>query len=323
MKGQPAQFAFCFILFALAGMNGGQASCALPNQIANGQIADASKIMGNYNALVDCITTGAPAGTTGSVQYNAGNGALGGVGPLTNGQLVIGSTGNAPQAATLAGGNGITITNGPGAITISSASGAGSGLYSQVMSATPQSGWTGLSNWLNQSSATVTDSPVGIAIRAPSSGNNDNISGRFMAAPTPPYRIRALIAATRNSTGYGSVNLGWYDGTNKMILESYTIAGGNSPKLIVNTWNSPTSYNGQVFESAANAFSQPIWLEIADDGNSISAGFSQDGANFITLYTVAKSSSFLGGAGFNNVVFSVNPHGGQAIGTLMSWQVIQ
>lgn len=40
------------------------------------------------------------------------------VGPLTNGQLVIGSTGVAPVAATLTAGTGISITNGAGSITL-------------------------------------------------------------------------------------------------------------------------------------------------------------------------------------------------------------
>jgi hypothetical protein len=43
---------------------------------------------------------------------------------LTNGQVLIGNTGNAPTAATLTAGSGVTITNGAGSITIaSSASG--------------------------------------------------------------------------------------------------------------------------------------------------------------------------------------------------------
>ena len=41
------------------------------------------------------------------------------VGALTNGQLVIGSTGNAPSKATLIAGSSISIVNGPGTITIS------------------------------------------------------------------------------------------------------------------------------------------------------------------------------------------------------------
>ena len=46
------------------------------------------------------------------------------LGPLTNGQLIIGSTGLAPALATLTQGSGVTITNGAGTITIS-ATGSG------------------------------------------------------------------------------------------------------------------------------------------------------------------------------------------------------
>ena len=49
--------------------------------------------------------------------YGAG-GALSEVGPLTNGQLIIGSTGLAPAAAALIPGPGIAITNGAGTITV-------------------------------------------------------------------------------------------------------------------------------------------------------------------------------------------------------------
>lgn len=47
------------------------------------------------------------------------------LGPLTNGQLVIGSTGNDPAAATLTAGTGIGITNAAGSITVNS---VGSGM---------------------------------------------------------------------------------------------------------------------------------------------------------------------------------------------------
>lgn len=47
------------------------------------------------------------------------------LGPLTDGQLVIGSTGVDPAAATLTAGTGVTITNGAGSITINA---TGSGL---------------------------------------------------------------------------------------------------------------------------------------------------------------------------------------------------
>lgn len=45
------------------------------------------------------------------------------LGPLTNGQLAIGSTGADPSAATLTAGTGVSITNGAGSITINATGG--------------------------------------------------------------------------------------------------------------------------------------------------------------------------------------------------------
>jgi hypothetical protein len=87
--------------------------------------------MANFNAIITCAS---PAGSAGALQYNTGS-SLGSVGPLTNGQLVIGSTGNPPQAATLSAGTGVTITNGPGSVTIS-ASGSGGSAWTVVTSNT-------------------------------------------------------------------------------------------------------------------------------------------------------------------------------------------
>jgi hypothetical protein len=257
----------------------------------------------------------APGGVTNAIEYKSSSTNLGGAGPLANGQLVIGVTGGAPQAKTLAAAAGIAISNSAGNITISTAG----DLYHQVMSATPTSATAGLTSWLNQGSAVVSDSAVGICIDAPTSGTAANVSGRYAAAPTAPYKITALIAATRNSTNYSGVGIGWYDGTNKLQTLQYLINNGSAPILVVNQYNNPTSFSSYNAVSLANAFSQPIWLQIADDGTTVSFMFSQDGANFVSLYSVAKSSGFLGASGYSNVIFVVNPQGGRTLGTLMSW----
>ena len=81
--------------------------------------------MANFNALVACLNSAAPGGATNAVQFNAGNGSLGGVGPLTSGQVIIGATGGAPQAQTLTAGTGIAITNAAGSVTIAATGGGG------------------------------------------------------------------------------------------------------------------------------------------------------------------------------------------------------
>jgi hypothetical protein len=292
----------------LSGFNPAAAQCALPYQLTNSELADATKVMADFRALVKCFNL---RGATNSIEYKSSTpGGFGGAGPLVNGQALIGATGGVPQARTLAAGTGIAISNAAGSITIS---------LGGVMSATPTSATTGLTNWLNQGSAVVSDSAVGICIDAPTSGTAANISSRYMAAPIPPYKITALIAATRNSTDYSAVGIGWYDGTSKLQLLNYAINAGGAPIVVVNEMNSPTSFHANDVVSSFNAFSQPIWLQLADDGTTVSFLFSQDGANFIPLFSVAKSSGFLGAGGYSNVAFFVAPQGGRTLGTLMSW----
>lgn len=73
-----------------------------------------------------------PGGSTYSIQYKSGTATFGGVNPLTNGQLVIGSTGVAPVAAALTAGVGITVTNGAGSITVANSSPAVNGMLPLV-----------------------------------------------------------------------------------------------------------------------------------------------------------------------------------------------
>lgn len=95
------------------------AACTLPYQLQNGQTVSTAQVMANYNALLGCVNSQSPDGSANAVQINSGSGTFAGVGPLTNGQLVIGSTGNAPVAAALTAGSGIQIDNGPGNVTVS------------------------------------------------------------------------------------------------------------------------------------------------------------------------------------------------------------
>lgn len=59
-------------------------------------------------------------GTQNSLVYFGESGSISNLAPLTDGQLVIGSSDNSPTAASLTAGKDITITQGPGSITIAS-----------------------------------------------------------------------------------------------------------------------------------------------------------------------------------------------------------
>jgi trimeric autotransporter adhesin len=67
------------------------------------------------------------SGTTDGIAYFSGATNLSSTAAPTNGQILIGSTGKAPVLATLAAGSNVSITNGPGSVTISAAGGGGGG----------------------------------------------------------------------------------------------------------------------------------------------------------------------------------------------------
>lgn len=192
---------------------------------------------------------------------------------------------------------------------------AGGGLYNQVMSATPTSAGTGLTNWVNQGTATQTDGQTGMVIHD-SSQSSATLRILSSAAPAAPYTITALLAVTGSPTNSITGGIGWYDGSSK--VEDIGLVYTNGWVLSQQEWNSPTSYNTS--SAATNTGNVPlVWLQIQDDGTNVYERFSYDGVSFITLFTIAKSSGWLGASGYSNIIFFTNPQGAETYATLMSW----
>jgi len=118
---------FAASLVLIGTCSSAEAACPVPNTLTNGQPADATQVMANINAIAACADAHAPAGSQNSVQTSGPGGAFGSVGPLTDGQIIVGATGASPQATTITPGAGISISNGPGSLTISASGGGGSG----------------------------------------------------------------------------------------------------------------------------------------------------------------------------------------------------
>ena len=202
--------------------------------------------------------------------------------------------------------------------------GGGSGLYSSVLSGTPTSAGTGLTTWLNQGSATVADSDAGICVNAPSA-NSFNFVGRYKAAPSTPYTVTALVALTTVPAGHApSAALGWYDGSDKLHTIGLLNNTGSAHWTIeVDKASGPTSFSAADFSTSTQGIVGPqCWLQIEDDGTDVYFRFSNDGANFLEVFSVAKSSGYLGSDGYSNIIFggsSDNEDGKNCLMSLLSY----
>jgi hypothetical protein len=63
---RPLAFAGFVLVVFLGGYSPAAAQCTLPYQLTNGQIADATQVMANYNALLTCLNNFNPPATAGN-----------------------------------------------------------------------------------------------------------------------------------------------------------------------------------------------------------------------------------------------------------------
>ncbi|MGX5806086.1 hypothetical protein ACWGS9_33570 [Bradyrhizobium sp. Arg314] len=281
-----------FVLFAIFGIiegNGARAACPLPNTLTNGQTADATQVMADFNALVACLSAAAPGGSGNSIQYNNGSGAFAGVGPLTDGQLVIGATGGAPQAQALTAGSGITITNGPGSITVSSTGGSGGSVSPFYDAAViPLTKPTASSFTVANSTGatgTLTDlASRGVVLSTPGVGSQTTaIEQPIVNAST--FTVTTLVYPV------GYLNSNWFWGICvKDTSGKYAAFGFRNQTPVsyfkfsdINTFNSASTSTGIV--NAQN----PVWLKLQAASGTFTFSFSFDGEHFNPGWTVSMT----------------------------------
>jgi hypothetical protein len=128
------------------------------------------------------VTTSATVSglTANSFLYSGTSGLLTTTSAPTNGQLLVGSTGGAPVAATLTQGTGMTITNGAGSITVANA-----GVLSFTQS---------VPSFLSQAGASTATGAVSSTITLATQTANTVFSGPATAGPTAPT-FRSLVYA--------------------------------------------------------------------------------------------------------------------------------
>ncbi|MVA82645.1 hypothetical protein GOZ89_24910 [Agrobacterium vitis] len=290
-------FAVTAMLVVLGATTTASAQCTLPNTFSNGQVADANQVMGNFNALVTCQNNALPAGNANAIQLNSGNSTFSAVGPLTNGQLLIGSTGNAPQAAALTAGSGIAIQSSAGSVTISATGGGGG---------------SGGVDWLNVAAIvkpvassfalrTSTTPPTGgalvstargIALTTTASASNRAIMAE-VSAPSGNWQATMLTVYTGPLASYNLPSIGVRDSVNNRTVmfgiggngsgyrfDYQTFSGG----IGLDTYSNDTSITDAGLPSPSSA---PIWSRLTYDGTNFIWSYSRDGENFVNVFSVS------------------------------------
>jgi hypothetical protein len=188
-------------------------------------------------------------------------------------------------------------------------------------------------SWTQRSfggSTTLTDVANGVAIYDKSAVSTHTVRAITIVSPATPYTIDVEIAAdVFIIPGGGScyIGLGWTDGT-KFQAVSLEPAYNSPTVFTTHQWSNSTTDAADTAGSnwwCPNIAMQSIRLRIADNGTNITTYNSTDGINWLSNYTVAKASGYLGSSGYSNVgiIFDSGPlgNGGSGIVTLKSWWV--
>lgn len=157
-----------------------------------------SQVLTLVNALpVGSGGTGVASPTAHSLPVAEGSSAFTFVGPLTNGQLLIGSTGADPVAATLTAGTGMTISNTAGAITLNA---TGGGVTWTTVASSTQQAAVDNGYIINNGSLVTVTLPTTAAIGQSVSINGFSASGWSLAQNASQL---VYLGSTVTTTGTG------------------------------------------------------------------------------------------------------------------------
>jgi hypothetical protein len=143
-----------------------------------------------------------------AVLVGAASNGITSIGPLTNGQVVIGSSGVDPVAATLTAGSGISITNGAGSITIA---GAGGGLAWTVVTGTTQSAAVNNGYIANNAGTVTITLPATSAVGSIVAVTGINNATGWQIAQNAGNQIFFGISSTTSGTGGYLASTNIYD----------------------------------------------------------------------------------------------------------------
>jgi hypothetical protein len=145
-------------------------------------------------------------------------------------------------------------------------------------------------SWVNQGSATASDSGGWLALTAPAA-SGDSLKMLAQSSPSTPYTVTAKLCMMGNSQ-YNTAGLGFREsGTSKIeVIRLATANAGSVPGTLVTRFTDSTSFSAN--QVSISLFQGCQYQRINADGINITFYYSWDGVNFYQFYQEAKAAFF-------------------------------
>lgn len=235
----PATAGALFIM-ALSALTASRAmaACPVPNQIVNGQPADATQVMDNFNALGNCATSVAGSPASGSLAVVSGPTSVSG-GDLTGDVTTSGST-----ATTLAP-SGVT----PGNYVDANITVDAKGRVTAVTNGSSASGTTPIGAMVSQASQSIPNNVFNTVISFNAVGRND---GNYFFDANSPTKLTAPFD-------------GWYIAT---MYSQWPSASGNCWSFVVAHTSTGSSSWSETYQTGTatqrNTITGVFYLQAGD-----------------------------------------------------------
>ncbi|MCD2175034.1 hypothetical protein [Rhizobium sp. C4] len=318
----------------LLSANLASAQCTVPNTIVDGTIIDAAPVAADFNAVATCAGQLGSAGAQNAVQITGTGGAFNAVGPLSSGQVLIGSSSGTPVAATLSAGPGISITNGAGAITISAsgtpAGGGADWLNGNAVVAPNASAFTLRTGSTTPTGAAISATTRGMMLAATSATSSFTAMMAEVPLPSGPWQATMLSLYTGPLSTYTNTGIAVRDSVNARSVQfgmgamsstSYrfdyqTTSGGAG----LNSYQNDTA----LVDPGLPLPNEPIWSRLTYDGTKLTWSFSRDGEFYVTGFSVAANAFLTNLNTIGPVVFFNQTARPSWIPTMhiLSWKVV-